>query len=239
MPIHRRALLGLPLLVASCAHPPSPRQQAVTLTVAGHRLPMRAWIALPRGYDADPQRVWPLVVFLHGRGESGDDLRLVLAHGPPRHAEAGRDYPFVLLSPQIEARQRWQPEHLHGLLEAATERWRIDRDRVCCTGLSLGGGGTWAWASNFPDDLAAIAPVCGFGNAAAVCRARHVPVRAYHGDADDVVPLAAQQACVDALRACGGNVHFTVYPGVGHDAWVPAYEDSALVPWLLDQRRTR
>ncbi len=94
----------------------------------------------------------------------------------------------------------------------------------------------WAWAAAYPGDLAAIAPVCGYGNPAAVCRARTVPVRAYHGAADTVVPLAAQQACVDALRACGGTVEFKVYPGVGHDAWNPAYEDPELVPWLMRQR---
>jgi predicted peptidase len=95
----------------------------------------------------------------------------------------------------------------------------------------------WRWASAHPDDLAGIAPVCGYGDPALVCRARQVPVRAYHGDADTVVPLAAQQACVDALRACGGEVTFTIYPGVGHGAWVPAYEDAGLVPWLMARVR--
>ena len=79
--------------------------------------------------------------------------------------------------------------------------------------------------------------VCGRGDPAEVCRARSVPVRAYHGSADTVVPLAAQQACVDALRACGGSVDFTIYPGVGHDAWTPAYQDPALVPWLMARTR--
>ena len=86
-------------------------------------------------------------------------------------------------------------------------------------------------------DLAGIAPVCGFTDPAGVCRARAVPVRAYHGAADDVVPVAAEQAAVDALRACGGQVSFTIYPGVGHDAWNPAYEEPGLVPWLMAQRR--
>ena len=93
------------------------------------------------------------------------------------------------------------------------------------------------WATAFPGDLAAIAPVCGFGDPDDVCRAQHVPVRAYHGEADTVVPLAGQQACVDALRACGGTVEFITYPGVGHDAWNPAYDDPKLMPWLLAQVR--
>lgn len=230
----------LPSLGAGCALPPSRTTSSLheaTLVIPGRRLPLRAWVALPPGYDAAPAATWPLVVFLHGSGERGDDLQRVLQHGLPRHAAAGREYPFVLLAPQLDAGQRWNPTHLHAMLDVAGARWRIDRDRVGCTGLSLGGHGTWHWAAQHPGDLAAIAPVCGFGDPASVCRARHVPVRAYHGDADRVVPIARQQACVDALRACGGDVTFTVYPGVGHDAWVPAYDDAGLVPWLLQQRR--
>ena len=85
--------------------------------------------------------------------------------------------------------------------------------------------------------IEAIAPVCGFGDPDDVCRLRNVPVRAYHGAADIVVPLARQQECVDALRACGGTAEFIVFPGVGHDAWNPAYDDPALVPWLMAQVR--
>jgi predicted peptidase len=250
--MHRRtalAALGLPAsllpvggLLAGCA-PLTSRtaasapmvQTAEVIAVPGRRLPFRAWVALPAGYTESRER-WPLVVFLHGSGERGDDLRQVLVHGPPRHAAAGRAYPFVLVSPQLEAGQRWNPQHLHRLLDAVAARWRVDRDRVCCTGLSLGGHGSWDWATAHPEDLAGIAPVCGYGDVINVCRGRTVPVRAYHGDADTVTPLPLQQACVDALRACGGTVSFTVYPGVGHDAWVPAYDDPGLVPWLMAQR---
>ena len=117
------------------------------------------------------------------------------------------------------------------------QRCRIDTNRVLATGLSLGGHGVWNWAAAYPGDLAGIAPVCGFGSPAQVCQARTVPVRAYHGETDDVVPVAAQQACVDALRTCGGRADFIVFPGVGHGAWDPAYQDPALVPWLMKQDR--
>ena len=233
----RRQVLAAPLLMTACAHTPSPsRQEAIALTLPGRTAALRAWLHLPRGYD-DQRADWPLVVFLHGSGERGDDLERVKVHGPPRHAAAGREYPFVLCSPQLEAGARWAPATLHDLLAALRARWRIDPHRITATGLSLGGHGVWNWAAAYPDDLAGIAPVCGYGDPTAVCRARHVPVRAYHGSADTVVPLAAQQACVDTLRACGGEVGFTVYPGVGHDAWNPAYEDPGLVPWLMARSR--
>ncbi len=227
-------------MMTACSHSPTAatRQQPLALTLPGRDLPLRTWLYLPPGYEGGSQ-AWPLLVFLHGSGERGSDLARVKTHGPPKQVEQGRDLPFILCSPQLEAGRAWSPDDLHVLMAALQARLRIDASRISGTGLSLGGGGVWAWAAAYPQDLAAIAPVCGFGNPAAVCQARAVPVRAYHGAADDVVPLAAQQACVDALRACGGTVDFTVYPGVGHDAWTPAYEDPALVPWLMQQRASR
>jgi predicted peptidase len=239
----RRTFLASPLLLSACAPMFAPMPAAAPVTTAERlRLPdgqppIRAWVSLPRGYDERAAITWPLLVFLHGSGECGDDLQKVRFHGPPKHAAAGREYPFILCSPQLETDDRWPPDRLHALLAALRARWRIDAARITATGLSLGGHGVWDWAAAFPSDLAAIAPVCGHGTPAAVCRARQVPVRAYHGDADTVVPLADQKACVDALRACGGQADFIVYPGVGHGAWEPAYEDPVLVSWLMQQAR--
>ena len=238
--LSRRALLAAPLFMNACAHTPSPTlpegQHALTLPLAGLDEPVRCWLYLPRGYHAST-RAWPLVVFLHGSGERGEDLERVKAHGLPKHAGQGADYPFILCSPQLEAGRRWSPETLHAVLPALRLHGRIDPRRTTATGLSLGGHGVWEWATAYPQDLAAIAPVCGFGEPEDLCRMRQVPVRAYHGDADTVVPLAAQQACVDALRACGGKVEWIVLHGVGHDAWTRAYADPALVPWLMAQAR--
>jgi len=215
--------------------PPTPTQQAVAFDVPGRSTPVRTWMYLPPGY-AQSSQAWPLVFFLHGSGERGTVLEKVKVHGPPKHVAAGRAYPFILCSPQLEEGQSWDPDTLHDLRGALLARYRVDPQRITATGLSRGGHGVWDWVAAHPADLAAIAPVCGFGDPARVCRAAQVPVRAYHGDADTVVPLARQQACVDALRACGGQAEFIVYPGVGHNAWDPAYEDPALVPWLMAQK---
>jgi predicted peptidase len=236
----RRTVLATPLLMIACAHAPNDSwpegQQPLSLRLAGRAEPLRSWLYLPRGYRGST-RTWPLVVFLHGSGERGEELDRVKLHGPPKHVAQGADYPFVLCSPQLEEGRRWSPDTLHALLPALHARLRLDPRRTTATGLSLGGHGVWEWATAFPRDLAAIAPVCGFGEPDDLCRMRQVPVRAYHGDADTVVPLAAQQACVDALRACGGQVEWIVLHGVGHDAWNRAYEDPALVPWLMAQSR--
>jgi predicted peptidase len=239
--IPRRTVLATPLLMSACLHTPATPQREgqhpfELATSPGPTEPVRMWLQLPPGYLGSTT-AWPLVVFLHGSGERGTDLERVKAHGPPKLAERGANYPFILVSPQLEEGRRWDSVPLHALLLALQARLRIDPDRVCATGLSLGGHGVWDWATAYPQDLAAIAPVCGFGEAEDVCRLRQVPVRAYHGAADSVVPLARQQECVDALRACGGSAEFIVYPGVGHDAWNPAYDDPALVPWLMAQVR--
>ncbi|CAN5228772.1 prolyl oligopeptidase family serine peptidase [soil metagenome] len=210
--------------------------QPIAFDLPGRALPLRCVVTVPRGYT-NSSMPWPLVVFLHGSGERGADLEAVKMHGPPKLVAAGAAWPAVLVSPQLEAGADWMPADLHALAAMLVARMRIDARRVLATGLSLGGMGVWNWAAAYPQDLAAIAPVCGFGDPKEACRARSVPVRAYHGAADTVVPLAAQQASVDALRACGGTVDFIVYPGVGHNAWDPAYNDPDLLPWLLRQRR--
>src|SRR5262249_34299586 len=109
--------------------------------------------------------------------------------------------------------------------------------RVTATGLSMGGAGCWDWAMSYPEDLAGIAPVCGYGRTLRVARMRAIPVRAYHGSDDTVVRPDEQRALVEALRMGGGQAELTIYPGVGHDAWTPAFADPGLVPWLLARQR--
>jgi predicted peptidase len=140
-------------------------------------------------------------------------------------------------SPQAPENGGWDVATLDALLDELLRHLPVDPDRVYLTGLSMGGHGTWAWAIEKPRRFAAIAPVSGIGDEDRVCVLRDLPVWAFHGERDDVVSLKEEQAAVDALRACGGNVRFTVYPGVGHDAWTATYADPELYRWLLGQRR--
>jgi predicted peptidase len=241
----RRLLMTSPALLGGCAALLPAVPEVPEGLAAGEQRPWqlegeRLWVALPREYATRSER-WPLLIFLHGSGERGSDLEKVKLHGPPmwaaRRAPA-EAYPFILASPQLEDGARWEPERLHRLLLALKARLHVDPQRCLGTGLSLGGHGIWHWATAYPRDLAAIAPVCGFGEPAKVAAMRGVPVRGYHGEQDSVVPLAGQQACVNALNAAGGRATLTIYPGVGHDAWTPAYQDPGLLPWLLAQRQT-
>lgn len=189
---------------------------------------MGYWLRLPPGYDAEPATHWPLVVFLHGSGERGDDLQLVLRNGPPKFIDQRPDLPFILVSPQAAAGGGWNPQLLQALVQQLRSELRIDAGRISATGLSMGGRGVWDWAMADPETLAAIVPVCGGGDPQQVARIARLPVWAFHGDADTVVPIDEQRHTIEALRAAGGQPRFTVYPGVGHDAWTPAYAEPGL-----------
>ncbi len=208
----------------------------LTITVTRHYL-----FSLPKDYDPRQPERWPLVLFLHGLGERGDDLYALTRHGPPKLVEEGQDFPFLFLSPQCPTYGWWTWETniaaLAALLDEIESAYLIDPDQVYVTGLSMGGYGTWALATAYPHRFAAIAPICGGGDPSTVCAIRHLPVWAFHGENDSVVPLQETEAMVKALQACGGHVTLTVYPGVDHDSWTQTYANPQLYTWLLQHRR--
>lgn len=194
-------------------------------------------IYLPKGYDQDTEKKWPLILFLHGAGERGDDLEKVKIHGPPKIVEKGRDLPFIVISPQCPADSWWEPFPLNALLDEVQERYRVDPDRVYLTGLSMGGFGTWELAARYPERFAAIAPICGGGNRLLAGRLKNIPVWAFHGDKDPVVPVGRTDEMVEALQRAGGQVKYTRYPGVQHDSWTAAYANPELYEWFLSHER--
>jgi predicted peptidase len=196
---------------------------------------LRYLLYLPSGYHYSPRR-WPLVLFLHGAGSVGHDLRKVKNEGLALRAEEKRAFPFVLVAPQCGFK-RWSPSTLDILLGQIIARYRIDANRVYLTGLSMGGYGTWSLASEHPERFAAIAPICGGGNPALADRLRNLPIWVFHGAKDDIVGLGESQKMVDALKAVRGDVKFTVYPNAGHDSWTPTYSNPNFYAWLLSHSR--
>lgn len=192
---------------------------------------------LPKGYTSDSQVRWPLMIFLHGSGERGDDLSRVKVHGPPKVADRDSAFPFVLVSPQLPAALNWDLAKLAALLDDSIATLRIDPARIYLTGLSLGGHAIWRWAAAEPWRFAAIAPVAGRGDPESACALKTMPVWAFHGDRDDVVPPEGSFAMARAIRVCGGQPLLTIYPDLGHNSWDPAYDDPALYLWLLRERR--
>lgn len=185
---------------------------------------LRYLLALPDGY-ADSGASWPLVLFLHGAGERGDNLSRVAIHGPARLVREGQRFPFVLVAPQAPEGTWWDAQALGALLDDLGARYRIDPDRVYVTGLSMGGFGTWSLLETFPGRFAAAVPVCGGGTPGRICAAKSVPVWAFHGAQDTVVPLQRSQEMVRRLETCDGDIRFTVYPEAGHDSWTETYAD--------------
>lgn len=194
---------------------------------------------LYRPADYNEQEKWPLLIFLHGSGERGDDLELVKMHGPPKLIAQGQAFPFVVVSPQCPKDQWWQPVELNALLDQVIATNKIDEDRIYVTGLSMGGFGTWSLASYAPQRLAAIAPICGGGEAYWTRQFSSLPVWAFHGAKDSGVPVERTQTMVDALTRNGGTPRLTIYPDAGHDSWTETYANPKLYEWLLQQHRGR
>lgn len=190
---------------------------------------------LPADYER--QDKWPLLLFLHGSGERGDNLELVKVHGPPKRIAAGEHYPLIVVSPQCPKGRNWEPIELVALLDDLAKRYKVDADRVYVTGLSMGGFGTWELAAFAPQRLAAIVPICGGGEPYWTSRFSKLPTWVFHGAKDTAVKLERSEAMVEALKRHGASPKFTVYPEAGHDSWTTTYDNPELYDWLLQQRR--
>jgi predicted peptidase len=192
-------------------------------------------IYIPERYAEED--AWPLVLFLHGVGERGSDLEKVKRHGPPRLIGEGRQFPFLVVSPQCPEGRGWIPAELLAMVDEVCGKYKVDPDRVYITGLSMGGFGTWALAAFAPDRFAAMVPICGGGDPSTAAKIAQIPTWVFHGAKDAVVPLAASERMVMAMEKQGAQVRFTVYPEAEHDSWTETYDNPELYQWLLQQRK--
>ncbi|MEZ4668964.1 MAG: alpha/beta fold hydrolase [Anaerolineae bacterium] len=197
---------------------------------------------LPPDYAQSHAKKWPIILFLHGMGERGnepDHLERLKKHGLPRMLESRGDFPFIVVSPQCPG-ESWWPYEVHALnafLDDIVERYPVDLSRIYLTGLSMGGFGTWGLAAMYPHRFAAIAPICGGGIPAMAAALKDLPIWAFHGALDEIVPLSNSEKMVDALRALGANVRFTVYPDLMHDSWTVTYDNPELYSWFMENQR--
>ncbi|MCA9884538.1 MAG: prolyl oligopeptidase family serine peptidase [Anaerolineae bacterium] len=181
----------------------------------------------------------PVIFFLHGSGERGTDLSLVELHGLPYEIKNGREVPAIVIAPQLPLDMRWAEivPTLQTLLEITVYSHNINQDRMYLTGLSNGGQGTWEWAIAHPDQFAAIVPICGRSNPQGARKIAHLPIWVFHGEDDDVVPVEETTKMVKALEDAGADkLKVTIFPGVDHGSWIPAYADDALYEWLFAQK---
>lgn len=182
-----------------------------------------------------------LMVFLHGAGERGEDLDVVKANGIPRLLDEGYEIPAVVICPQCPNDIVWTniAFAVRELIDAAVEEFEIDKRFITITGVSMGGFGTWEMAQLYPDLFAGIGPVCGGGMSWRCELLKSLPIWAFHGDRDDVVPLRNSVEMVDAVNNSGGSAKLTIFHGVEHNSWTPAYRETKLVDWLLQQRKDK
>lgn len=193
----------------------------------------------PEGYEADAKKKWPLVIFLHGSGERGNDLEMLKKHGPPKLIAEGQKFPAVIASLQCPKNELWNPHGVKAVTDHLIKTERIDTSRVYLTGLSMGGFGTWETAFEYPEAFAAIAPVCGGAGVRWVTaeRLKTMPCWIFHGDKDGAVPVENSHKIHDALKKINAPVKLTIYPGVGHDSWTQTYGNPEFWEWLFAQKR--
>jgi predicted peptidase len=231
-----------------------------TVTAAGETYHYQVFV--PETFDRSKK--WPVILFLHGSGERGDNGRLQTDVGLGRAIrQYGGNLPFVVVMPQCRSDDHinWTDAAMENqalaALDAAIKEFHGDRTRIYLTGLSMGGYGTWDLAAKYPGRFAAYVPICGGIRAPADSSRLHValvddpaisdpyaetakrigktPVWIFHGADDPAVPVDESRKMAAALQAAGGNMKYTEYPGTGHNSWDKAYAETGLIDWLLAQ----
>lgn len=218
---------------------------------------------LPATYGTQTERRWPIMLFLHGAGQAGANLALLLKNGPPKlietttaesstlqtPSEAAKIVAseFIVVSPQSPVSQGWDADALLALLDEVSAKYRVDVARVYLTGFSMGGFGAWSLGLKHPHRFAAIAPICGGGDLVDIGAGlpakrpalQSLPIWVFHGGKDTAVPLSESERMIDAVKRVSGNnnVRLTVYPDAGHDAWTETYDNAELYRWFLLYRR--
>lgn len=203
---------------------------------------------------------YPLVLFLHGAGERGNDNEKQLTHGGQMFLNpVNREkYPAFVLFPQCPESGYWAYENrpqsfipaqmpageempsvfqaVKELLDMYLANPQVDKSRIYIIGLSMGAMGTYDMVSRFPDIFAAAVPICGTINPTRLSAAKNVAFRIFHGDTDDVVPVAGSRQAYKALKAAGASVEYIEFPGCNHGSWNLAFNYPDFMKWIFDQR---
>lgn len=195
-------------------------------------------IYLPENYDTSLNTKYPLILFLHGGGESGNDIEKVKIHGIPKLIEEGQKFPFVILSPLNPNKKKfWNNAILISLIDSITSKYSIDTNRIYATGMSRGGLGVWNLAMEFPDKFAAIAPVCGATILPYAPWLKNLPIWIFHGQLDKTIPIDESIGIYEYLLKLGADVKLTTFKDVEHNAWDSTYSNPELYKWFLSRKK--
>lgn len=249
----------LPFIMAFNAQTQSPATGFLQRKVVLNEREYCYQVFIPKNYSA--QQKWPMLLFLHGAGERGNDCNAHTLVGLGKIVrQQSATFPFIVVMPQCRRGQVWHGEMEQQALQALEQtvvEFNGDRNRIYLTGLSMGGYGAFYFAANHPEKFAALVAICGgvvpprtfpFPPQAAAQipqdqpyetiarKIRKTPVWIFHGSADRTIPVTESRNMAAALRALGGNVKYTEYEGVEHNSWDRAYAEKELFPWLLGQK---
>jgi dienelactone hydrolase len=193
----------------------------------------------PHGYDGT--KAFPVVLFLHGAGERGEDgvKQAQVGLGPAIFSNPG-NFPAIAVLPQ--AKRTWAADSddakaALGALDEVLGALKVDRSKVAITGLSMGGAGSWSIAAAHPERFSAVVPICGRGKTETAATISTLPVWTIVGDADSDATVLNTRAMAEAITAAGGKAKLTEYRDVGHNSWDRAYNNPMLIDWMLAQAR--
>jgi predicted peptidase len=197
---------------------------------------------VPHAYKADKD--YPLILFLHGAGERGDDgqapVMQGIANGGIKFKNNEKSFPFFVIFPQARLKGSWKAgtpdaDRALAILEEVQKEYKIDGKRLYLTGLSMGGSGTWSLAAAHPNKWAAIAPICGSSDPDTASKIKHIPTWAFCGDKDNAKLVESNRNMIKALIGAAGEPRYTELPFVGHNSWDCAYVTPELYTWFLKQ----
>lgn len=234
-----RKLLRLILIagLGLCASSVVRAEQVALTSSASLKNDLKYLIYTPDGY-ASSGETYPLVVWLHGGDQGGTDIEKVRSSGIPKLIEDGKQFPFLVFSPQNPSEELLYPiEKVESALEEVLSKYRIDRSRVYVVGFSRGGFGAWAMAEQFPETFAAVVPIAGGGNRHYLNRTNQkAAFWVFHGTNDDVIPLSDSIILYERLKALKRDARLTVLEGVDHSGVeLAALSEPGLWEWLLKQ----
>lgn len=226
-------LIILPLMVQSQEqYKPSEVHEKTNVNID---LDFKYLVRLP-SRKINVSEVLPLIIFLHGSGERGDNPEMLKSHGPWNYADRHPDFPFIIVAPQCREGETWEPVTLDLLLDRIIADYHVDTLRIYLTGLSRGGFGVLDWVLYKPHRFAAIAPICGASNYHVLTAniLKDTPAWVFHGGMDEIIPVVFSENLVKALQEQGANARLTIYPDAGHDAWTETYLNPELYGWFLE-----
>lgn len=181
----------------------------------------------------------PLIVFLHGSGEKGNDLEKVKAHGPLKFLKTNKLDAYVL-APQCPENEYWDEEVLYRLILKISKENNVDTNRIYLTGLSMGGWGAWNLAMAHPEMFAALIPIAGFVDRVPMienCKIKDIPTRIFHGLLDDVVDVSYSTVIYKRLKPCSKDIQLTIFDDANHDSWTRVYDNKEIYEWMLKQKK--